>query len=223
MNQLQLGNKSLERQLMLLREQLGREKQEHEFSKQLQRELGLTQQELGRLREDNLILTDKIEELTDSLGASNNQILELRAEVLYQKQQKDESEDNMNNLKKLVLEMKERGVAYVPQSNDLIDQKLANFINSKTDSDKYKALFVREGEGVYTFGSKKIFVKIEQDKILIRSGGGYISVEEFLNLYSQREMDEIQRKDPLAAITKNKAVSRKMDTMKMSNKFSPQS
>lgn len=145
-------------------------------------------------------------------------ILELRAEVLFGQKEKEEAESHSNNLKKLILEMRERGVAYIPMQNDRTDQSLADFINGKQDSDKYRQLFVREGEGVYQFGTKKIFVKCEQDKILIRSGGGYISIEEFLNLYCQREMEALQRGDPLAAIAKNRAVQRKMDSMKLVSK-----
>ena len=40
---------------------------------------------------------------------------------------------------------------------------------------------MRESEGVYKFGSKRIAVKIEQDKIIIRVGGGYMSIDEFLD------------------------------------------
>lgn len=76
---------------------------------------------------------------------------------------------------------------------------------------------MREGEGVYQFGSKKIYIKVEQDKILIRSGGGYISIEEFLNLYSQREQESLLRGDPLATLSKNKAALRKRDEMKLVN------
>lgn len=80
--------------------------------------------------------------------------------------------------------MRERGVAYIPAKDDVVDQKLAHFINTRQDADRQRQLFVREGEGVYQFGSKKIYIKVEQDKILIRSGGGYMSIEEFINLYS---------------------------------------
>jgi hypothetical protein len=79
-----------------------------------------------------------------------------------------------------MLEMQERGVTYIPATGDNIDGKLAQWINKSQDADKYKQLFVREGEGVYQFGNKKVYVKVEQDKILIRSGGGYMTIEEFL-------------------------------------------
>jgi hypothetical protein len=39
------------------------------------------------------------------------------------------------------------------------------------------------GEGVYTFGSKKIYVKIENNHLCIRVGGGYLMIDEFLKKY----------------------------------------
>jgi hypothetical protein len=42
-------------------------------------------------------------------------------------------------------------------------------------------MFMRESEGVYVFGSKKIAVKVEYNNIKIRVGGGYLSIEEFLD------------------------------------------
>ena len=44
-----------------------------------------------------------------------------------------------------------------------------------------------------------------------------MSIEEFLNLCSQREMDGMMRGDPLAALQKNKAASRKVGEMKLVN------
>lgn len=75
-------------------------------------------------------------------------------------------------------------------------------------------LFLRESEGVYQFGSKKIYVKVHQDKIKIRSGGGYMSIEEFLQMYSQSEMDRQQKGDPMQKLSKNKALYKKIDDMK---------
>jgi hypothetical protein len=42
-------------------------------------------------------------------------------------------------------------------------------------------MFFRESQGVYQFGSRRIAVKIEQDKIKIRVGGGYHSIDEFID------------------------------------------
>jgi len=40
--------------------------------------------------------------------------------------------------------------------------------------------FVREAEGHYKYGRKRVFMKIESDKIIIRVGGGYLTIEEFI-------------------------------------------
>lgn len=58
-------------------------------------------------------------------------------------------------------------------------------------------MFLRESEGVYEFGSRRIFVRVDQDKINIRVGGGYLSIDEFLDQYTPIELEKIERKDPL--------------------------
>eukprot|EP00351_Strombidinopsis_sp_SopsisLIS2011_P004231 CAMPEP_0116881298 /NCGR_PEP_ID=MMETSP0463-20121206/13429_1 /TAXON_ID=181622 /ORGANISM="Strombidinopsis sp, Strain SopsisLIS2011" /LENGTH=42 /DNA_ID= /DNA_START= /DNA_END= /DNA_ORIENTATION= len=42
-------------------------------------------------------------------------------------------------------------------------------------------MFMRESEGVYEFGSKRVAVKVEKGKINVRVGGGYLSIDEFLD------------------------------------------
>ena len=58
-------------------------------------------------------------------------------------------------------------------------------------------MFMRESEGIYQFGSRKVAVRVEQDRITVRVGGGYISVEEFLEQYTPLELEKQDRKDPL--------------------------
>jgi len=72
----------------------------------------------------------------------------------------------INDLKALVLEMRETQTLYIPSKDDSIDLSLAKFINAQSDPKKLKSLFLRETKGVYQFGSKKVFVKLEADKIL---------------------------------------------------------
>jgi len=57
-------------------------------------------------------------------------------------------------------------------------------------------MFLRESEGVYQFGQKRIYIKIEKgEKILVRVGGGYMGIEEFIRTYTQEEVDKIGRKN----------------------------
>jgi hypothetical protein len=49
----------------------------------------------------------------------------------------------------------------------------------------------RLSEGNYMFGSKKIFAKIMNDKLVIRVGGGFMLIDEFLATYGQQEYDKL--------------------------------
>ena len=58
---------------------------------------------------------------------------------------------------------------------------MADFINNYPDRNKLKIMFMRETEGVYEFGSKRVNVRIEKGRIKIRVGGGFLSIDEFLD------------------------------------------
>lgn len=109
----------------------------------------------------------------------------------------DEKEEYEYNLKRMILNMKEKSSVYIPVKEDNIDEKLADFINSSKDPNSLKLLFLREGDGVYQFGSKKVYVKIEKDKILIRVGGGYLSIDQFVEKYYPLELEKKGRLDPV--------------------------
>lgn len=50
---------------------------------------------------------------------------------------------------------------YIPVKDDQIDKRLAEYINNYPDRQKLKIMFLRESEGVYEFGSKRIFVRVD--------------------------------------------------------------
>lgn len=43
------------------------------------------------------------------------------------------------------------------------------------------------------FGSRKIFAKIMNEKLVIRVGGGYMLIDEFLQTYGQAELDKLEK------------------------------
>ena len=71
-----------------------------------------------------------------------------------------------------------------------------------------KIMFMRESEGVYEFGSKRIMVRVERDKIQIKVGGGYLSIDEFLDQYTPAELEKLERRDPLKRFTERVAVQK---------------
>jgi hypothetical protein len=60
-------------------------------------------------------------------------------------------------------------------------------------------MFVRLSPGIYSFGSKKVYIKIDNGRITIRVGGGYLRVDEFLERYTAVELERSIREgiDPI--------------------------
>ena len=104
--------------------------------------------------------------------------------------------------------MKSRIAVYIPVKGDVVDKKLAEYINNYPDRQKLKIMFMRETDGVYQFGTKRISVKVEKDKINIRVGGGYLSIDEFLDQYTPAELEKLQRNDPLKRFSEKVAVQK---------------
>jgi hypothetical protein len=48
---------------------------------------------------------------------------------------------------------------------DPVDKKLAEYINNYPERSKLKIMFMRESEGIYSFGSKRVYVRVDKDKI----------------------------------------------------------
>jgi len=58
-------------------------------------------------------------------------------------------------------------------------------LNKFPEREKLKIMFLRESEGVYFFGQKRVYIKIERgNQIMVRVGGGYISIDEFIEQYT---------------------------------------
>jgi len=72
----------------------------------------------------------------------------------------------------------------VPAKDDAVDMKLADFINNYPDRHRLKIMFLRESEGVYQFGTRKILIKVKNNQIKIRVGGGFLSIDEFLDQHT---------------------------------------
>jgi hypothetical protein len=85
---------------------------------------------------------------------------------------------------------------YIPKKNDPVDAVLSDYINSRPENEAMKIMFLRESEGVYQFGQRRVYIKVEKGgQILVRIGGGYMSIDEFINQYTNYEVEKIQRKD----------------------------
>lgn len=138
----------------------------------------------------------------------SDKVFETEKCLIYLKNIVADKEDYVSNLKKMILEMKDKASVYIPITDDVIDRRLADFINASNDPNKLTKLFIRERDGVYQFGTKRIYVKIENDKIFIRVGGGFLTLEEFLRTHVPAELERMAVKDPVQVLSKNLAVNK---------------
>ena len=99
------------------------------------------------------------------------------------------SRDKINEMQELLSEMEQGSQCiYIAHRPDKIDMTLGNFINKYPERKKMGIMFLRESEGVYQFGSRRVYVKVEKgEKILVRVGGGYMSIQEFIDKYTPEE------------------------------------
>ena len=79
---------------------------------------------------------------------------------------------------------------YRPESGDAVDQTLAHYLNSR--GSPLAVPFQRKDPGVYQFGSKRVFLRVENGVIVVRVGGGYMNIEEFLAVYTPMELGKVQ-------------------------------
>ena len=112
----------------------------------------------------------------------------------------------ITTLKQYILDLKARIAVYIPIKGDPIDQKLAEYINNYPDRNKLKIMFMRDSAGVYTFGTKRVKVEVMNGKIQIRVGGGYLSIDEFLDQHTPAELEKLSRSDPLKKFSQKVAL-----------------
>lgn len=53
--------------------------------------------------------------------------------------------------------------------------------------------FERKSPGVYRLHRKRVFMKTEGDTIVIRVGGGYLTLDEFVEIYCGGREDQNQK------------------------------
>ncbi|MBK8156689.1 MAG: hypothetical protein IPK55_12175 [Streptococcus sp.] len=71
----------------------------------------------------------------------------------------------------------------------MIDEMLGEWLNMHGCPIPIKKL----GGGFYMFGTRKIFAKIINGKLVIRVGGGYMGIDEFMKHYGQQELEKMRR------------------------------
>jgi len=102
--------------------------------------------------------SEYIHECEDKVEFATRRSLELLRQL-------KDAETEIETLKHYIIELKQRIAVYIPVKDDAIDRKLAEYINNYPERAKLKIMFMRESEGIYQFGTKRVYVRVEKDKI----------------------------------------------------------
>jgi hypothetical protein len=154
--------------------------------------------------------SEYINDLESKFYQSRVECLELLRQLKERENMCQDYLAQIENLQNYIIDLKSRIAVYIPVKNDKIDKKIAEYINNYPELQKLKIMFMRESDGVYQFGSKRVMVKIDNDKINIRVGGGFLSIDEFLDQYTPEELQKLERKDPMRRFNEKMSVSKSL-------------
>ena len=126
--------------------------------------------ESRQVLDDKKSLQDEVLGATDYISNLEEKVYEANKLSLGVLKALKTSEEEVETLKAYIVQLKTSIAIYIPVKDCQIDKKLADFINNYPDRAKLKIMFMRESEGVYEFGSRKISVRVERGKIQIKVG-----------------------------------------------------
>ena len=157
---------------------------------------------------------DARRQLKVELGELSNKMIILEEELYESKTMQLELLDTIKFLESQVEELTARlaqasyGI-YHAKKKDRIDEALGSYLNKFPERENLKIMFLRESEGVYFFGSKRVYIKIERGhQIMVRVGGGYIAIDDFIQQYTQLEADKIERSNVMDRFTSKMALQK---------------
>ena len=69
-----------------------------------------------------------------------------------------------------------------------------------------KIMLMRECQGVYQFGQRRVNIKVEQgNKIYVQVGSGYLTAKEFIDQFTESEVQRVERINNVIQNFNNKA------------------
>lgn len=133
------------------------------------------------LQQDIEVCNVKLIEMEEELFESKNIQLDLLDQLKLCEDKLEVAEQKCQELMMQIDNVMKGLPTYIAHKKDKTDQALGNYINSRPEHAKCEIMFLRETEGVYKFGQKRVYVKVEKgNQILVRVGGGFMHIDEFV-------------------------------------------
>lgn len=158
-------------------------KNKQERVDQMTLELNQARDTIGTLKESLDKQNEKIIEMEQGQFENDNVEYDLVNQLQDLEQQNENMELKIEQLIEVNEELEKKQAVYIAHKDCKIDKAIEKYVNMKfpEKQDRLQIMFLRESEGVYQFGQKRVHVKIERgDQIFIRVGGGFMHIEEFI-------------------------------------------
>jgi Growth-Arrest-Specific Protein 2 Domain len=117
---------------------------------------------------------DELEQLEEMLQDRDNMIDELERQISDRVEVQSSHSAAVASVRSL--KPKKKLNWYKPIKGDLIDELIAKYFNALPKPMPIKRL----GDGFYIFGTRKIYVKLMNGKLVVRVGGGFMSIDQFM-------------------------------------------
>lgn len=172
MNQLRNRKEECDKAREILEEEVHQLKREifllQEKNQLLNKRNAALESELKNVKVDYNVVSEARTGLNSTLSNQNDYVIQMEEKIYKSnkisleliKQLKD-AEVEIDCLKQYIIDLKVRVAVYIPVQDDPIDKRLAEFINNYPEKKKLKLMFMREQQGLYLFGSRKVTVKLE--------------------------------------------------------------
>lgn len=145
--------------------------------------------------------------MEEDLFESENIRIDLLEKILALENAYSFAEEKIQELLDLNEQLERNQAIYIAKKNDKIDKTLGSYLNKYPEREQMKIMFLRESEGVYQFGQKRVYIKIEKgDKVMVRVGGGFMHIDDFIQQYTQQEVEKIERKDVINRFSTKTAI-----------------
>ena len=141
-------------------------------------ELGARDARISQLQDQVRNKDGELQDLEDLILHKDRIIEQMQIEIVEVEEQRkrDHEERKKKDLEDAIQKANQPRKPYVAVRGDPIDEMMTKYINECP----YFVPVERLAEGNYLFGNKKVFAKIMNGKLIIRVGGGYMVIEEFL-------------------------------------------
>ena len=138
---------------------------------------------------------NEVKDLSKRLADSEKLAIELQHTL-------EETVTKLRDVKQRLEKYESDDSLYVPVKGDLVDEKLAEFINGHEERKKLRTLFFRESAGVYLFGQRRALLSWKEQSLIARVGGGYFKIDELVNEYLHVEWERLERKEAAGGTTR---------------------